>query len=242
MTLFDLLFLVSALGCGVALIAAIAVLALRRWRVARRLLLGLSVYLLLYSLALVAVSALTPQQSVRMGQRRCFDDWCIAVAQATQTLAVGANSSVVAHGRFTLVTVRVTNAAQRVTQREYGDTLYLLDSAGHRYDVSVAAQRALDATGLSGQPIDTPLVPGASFTHTSAFDTPPNATGLSMVIAHAPFPGAIVIGDDESFFHRPTLMLLGITATTGDPHPKRQPSVQPAAPPLSESVPVLLTR
>lgn len=242
MTLFDLLFLVSALGCGVALIATIVVTALRRWRAARLLLIGLGVYLLLYSLALVAVSALSPQQSVRMGQRRCFDDWCIAVVQATQMRALDANASVVAHGRFTLVTVRVTNAAQRVTQREYGDTLYLLDNSGHRYDVSTAAQRALDAIGQSGQPLDAALAPGASFTHTTAFDTPPNVTGLSLVIAHAPFPGAVVIGDDESFFHRPTLMLLEITTTASDSHPAHQPSVQPAAPPLSESVPALLTR
>ncbi len=242
MTLFDLLFLASALGCGVTLIAAIVAFALRRWVAARHLLLGLGVYLLLYALALIGVSAITPQQTVRMGQRRCFDDWCIAAVQATQTLAIDSNSSVAAHGRFTLVTVQVTNAAQRVTQREYGDTLYLLDSAGHRYDVSLTAQRALDAAALSGQPLDTALAPGASFTHTAAFETPPNATGLSLVIAHAAFPGAIVIGDDESFFHRPTLMLLEFTEPAGDLHLARQPSVQPAAPPLSESVPALLTR
>lgn len=242
MTLFDLLFLASALGCGVAFIAAIVAFALRRRVAARRLLLGLGAYLLLYALALVGVSTLTPQQTVRMGQRRCFDDWCIAVVQATQTLAVSPNSPVVAHGRFTLVTVRITNAAQRVTQREYGDTLYLLDSAGHHYDVSPAAQRALDAAGLSGQPLDAALAPGSSFTHTAAFETPPNATGFSLVIAHATFPGAIVIGDDESLFHRPTLMLLEFTQPAGALQPAHQPSVQPAAPPLSESVPALLTR
>ena len=73
-------------------------------------------------------------------------------------------------------------------------------------------------------------------------DATPDATGLSLVIAHAAFPGAIVIGDDQNFFHRPTLMRLEITALASAPHPARQPSVQPAAPPLSESVPVLLTR
>ena len=242
MTLFDLLFLASALGCVMALIAAIVAFTLHRWIAARRMLLGLGAYLLLYALALVAVSALTPQQTVRMGQRRCFDDWCIAAVQATQTLTAGPNSFVLAHGRFTLVTVRVTNAAQRVTQREYGDTLYLLDSAGHRYDVSLAAQRTLDAAGLSGQPLDTALTPGASFTHTAAFETPPNAPGLSLVITHAAFPGAIVIGDDESFFHRPTLMLLEFTPPAYTLPSARQPSVQPAAPPLSASAPVLLTR
>ncbi len=209
MTIFDLLFLASVVGCGLALIVALVALARRRWIAARNTLIALGCYLLLYTLALVGVSAVSPQRALTMGQQRCFDDWCIAVAHATRQPTVGEGAaSVTAHGSFLVVTLQATSQAKRVSQREFLDQVYLLDGMGRRYDVSTAGQRALDAAGQSGQPLDSLLAPSGSFTHSTVFDTPADASQLALVVTHGAFPGAVIIGDDQSLFHRPTLMLV----------------------------------
>jgi hypothetical protein len=209
MTIFDLVFLASALGCGLGLIVALVALARRRWPTARRTLIALGGYVLLYMLALVSVAALSPQRTLAMGQQRCFDDWCIAAVAASQQPEVGdAPTLAVAQGRFVIVTVRVSSHARAISQRELGAQLYLVDGAGRRYAASTAGQRALDATGQSGQPLDTLLAPSGSFVHTAVFDVPSDASQLALVVAHGAFPGAIIIGDDQSLFHRPTLMRL----------------------------------
>jgi hypothetical protein len=209
MTIFDLLFLASALGVCLALIVTLVALARRRWPIVRRTLLGLGAYLLLYALAMVSVAALSPQRTLAMGQEHCFDDWCIAAVAAVQQPRIGAAPmTVMAQGRFVVVAVRVTSHAKAISQRELDTQLYLLDSAGRRYAVSTAGQRALDATGLGGQPLDTMLAPSGSFTHTTVFYVPMSASQLALVVAHDAFPGVLIIGDGQSLFHRPTLMRL----------------------------------
>jgi len=213
MTIFDLVFLASALGCAAALVVAVVALALRRWPIARRTLIGLVCYVMVYAIALVGVAALSPQRSLPMGQARCFDDWCITVAQAVRQPTLGAGAmEVAARGSFLVVTVRVTSQAKRVSQRELGDQLSLVDGAGRRYDVSPAGQRALAAAGQSGQPLDTLMAPGGSFSHVVTFDTPEGASHFALVVTHGAFPGVAIIGDDQSLFHRPTLMQVSLTS------------------------------
>ncbi len=206
-TIFDLLFLVSVVGCAVAVVVLIGALVLRRGAVTRAILLTLGCYGLLYALGLVAVSALSPQRVIPTGQRQCFDDWCVAVSHAAQASALHVGEqTVAAQGRFLVVTLQVTSTAKRVSQREQIAQVYLVDGAGRRYALSAVGQRALDAAGLSGPALDSAIGPGGAFTHTVVFDAPTDATDFSLVVAHPAFPGAIVIGDDQSFFHHPTLM------------------------------------
>jgi hypothetical protein len=213
MTLFDLLFLVSVAGSAVTMICAVVAFAIRQWAMARAILLGLVCYLLLYALGVVGVSALSPQRVIPTGQTQCFDDWCVAVSHAAQspTLHVGAQT-VTAQGRFLVVTLQVTSTAKRVSQREQIAQVYLVDGAGRRYDTSTVGQRALDAAGLSGPALDSLIGPGDAFTHTTVFDTPADATGFSIVVAHPAFPGVIVIGDEQSLYHHPTLMQVDLAS------------------------------
>jgi hypothetical protein len=44
------------------------------------------------------------------------------------------------------------------------------------------------------------------------FDTPADATGFSIVVAHPAFPGVIVIGDEQSLYHHPTLMQVDLAS------------------------------
>lgn len=244
MSVFDLLFLASLAGAAAALTGAVMAAASGNWGVARAVTLALVGYALLYMLAIVGVATFTPQRTIAMGQPQCFDDWRIAVASASQTDTLTAGrQTVTAQGRFLVVTLRVTSTAKQVSQREQIADVYLLDSAGRRYEISVPGQSALIDAGQSGQLLDTLIDPGGSFTHTVVFDTPADATGFAIVIAHDAFPGALIIGDDQSFFHRPTLMLVNVTsARRSQTTHATQPSDQPLASPLSASAPVSLTR
>ncbi|HEU5346150.1 MAG TPA: DUF4352 domain-containing protein [Ktedonobacterales bacterium] len=213
MSVFDLLFLASLAGGAAALTSAVMVAASGRWAAARAILLALVGYALLYTLAIVAVAEFTPQRTIPMGQPQCFGDWCTAVASASQTGALTAGGqTVAAQGRFLVVTLRVTSTAKRVSQREQISDVYLLDHAGRRYEISVPGQNALIDAGQSGQLLDTLIDPGASFTHTVVFDTPADDTGFAIVIAHDTFPDIAIIGDDQSLFHRPTLMRVDATS------------------------------
>ncbi|HZC07113.1 MAG TPA: DUF4352 domain-containing protein [Ktedonobacterales bacterium] len=213
MTIFDLLFLATVAICASALVVGALALALGHWTTARAVFLGLGAYALIYTLALVGVGALSPQRTLPLGQARCYDDWCVAVAHTASQATVGAGTTTAtARGRFLIVTLQVSSHAKRVSQREHIASLYLLDDAGHRYDVAPAGQRALDASGQAGQPLDSLVGPGASFTHTLVFDIPADATHLGLVITHSAFPGALIIGDEQSVFHRPTLMLLNASS------------------------------
>lgn len=205
MTISDLALLLTALAAAVALLRIAYLLARGRWRAARRTAVGLGATLGLYAVALVAVSLASPQRVLGLHEDRCFDDWCLAVERVTHPHSIGALS---ARGRFYLVTVQVSSRARGIVQRARDAQVYLLDARGRRYDPAPAAQRALDASGAGGRPLDTELAPGGSFTRTVAFDLPPDARRGALVVAHGLFPDLLVIGDAQSFLHKPTIVPL----------------------------------
>ncbi len=212
MTVFDLLLLITVFITMVALLGGASYLARRRWRPLRRILLGLGILLGSYAAVLVTVSLVSPQQVLGPHQVRCFDDWCLSVQQVARRHAVGRWPHIaMARGQFYLVTVEVSSQAQRVSQRAVDAQVYLADATGQRYDPAPDAQQALDATGSGGQPLDTELPPGGSFTRTVAFDMPLEGRPGGLVVIHGLFPGVLVIGDPQSFLHRPLLLALGGT-------------------------------
>jgi len=209
MTIFDLVMLLAVLGCLLALFSLCYFLLRRQWIRARRVLLALGSFLVLYAAVLLSISLLSPQRVLAMGQNRCFDDWCLSVEQVIQQPTVGTASTIAtAHGTFYLVTVRVSSQARAISQRESGIQVYLLDAKGQRYNPDPRGQQTLDATGQGGLPLDSRLAPGGSFTRTVVFDLPKSSSHLALAIAHGLFPGIIIIGDDQSFFHKPTIIQL----------------------------------
>ena len=147
-----------------------------------------------------------------MHQNRCFDDWCLSVEQVVQQPIVGSAPMLVrAQGVFDLVTVRVSSRARRVSQRALDAQVYLLDARRQRYNPDPAGQQALDASGHGGQPLDSELAPGGSFTRTVVFDVPKGLSHLVLVVTHGLFPDVLVIGSDQSFLHKPTIIRLQST-------------------------------
>jgi hypothetical protein len=206
MTLPDLFFLFSVLLLLLALVSLLAVLVARKPALARCIALGASAYVILYALALVTVSLASPQQVLGMNQDRCFDEWCIAAASVQEQPAIGATHA--QGGEYALVTVRVSSRSKGTRQRAVDAALYLLEESGRRYDPSPSGQQALETANLAGQPLNTYLDPGSSFTHTAAFDLPLGARPYALVVTHGLFPGRLIIGDSQSFLHKPTIFRL----------------------------------
>lgn len=187
MTIFDLIFII-AFFTTVILLVAIAVAALRRRRV-RGLLYGLGVFLTVYLGIIIAVSLLSPQRMIPLKEPQCFDDWCIAVEQAERT-PVGEAVS------YT-VTLRLFSRARGRPQRENGVSVYVLDDRGRRYEAQADSQAV---------PLNVLLQPGESVNAVRKFLLPAEARNPGLVVAHGRFPGVFIIGDDQSLFHKSSLM------------------------------------
>lgn len=207
MTFGDLLFGLSVL-LTVGSLCRVGYLLLRcRWKRARRLLVYLGAFLGAYGLVLVGVSLTSPRRMLGLRQPRCFDDWCLQLDRVAWRATVGRSPAVaVARGRYAVVTVRVLSRARGASQRALDARIYVVAADGRRYDPDGAAQRALAAQGAGGLPLASEVAPGGSFTRTVAFDVLTRTGHLDLVVQHGLFPSLLVIGDAQSFLHRPVVI------------------------------------
>lgn len=209
MTIFDLVLILAILGSVLTLCVLFFFLLRRQWRRARHVALALFSCVVLYGAVLVSVSLFSPERVLTMHQDRCFDDWCLSVERVVQQPTVGAAPTVVrAHGAFYLVTVRVSSQAKAISQRALDAQVSLLDARGQCFDPSAPGQQALDATGQGGQALSSELAPGGSFTRIIVFDLPKGSSHLALVVTHRQFPDLLVIGSEQSFLHKPTIIEL----------------------------------
>jgi hypothetical protein len=207
MTIFDLLLILVFLGSLLAILALGYFSLRQQWSRARRVLTGLLSVLVIYTVILLTVSLLSPQRVFAMHQKRCFDDWCISVEQVVQQSSVGvAPQTARAQGTFYLVTVQVSSQARGISQRALDVQAYLLDANNRRFDLSPVGQRALDSSGGGGLPLNSLLAPEGSFTRALVFDVPAGASSLSLAVTHGLFPDVLVIGSEQSFLHKPTII------------------------------------
>jgi len=205
MAIFDLALIFSVLVVFLGLLGMLIALVTRRWAVLRRLALGLAIYVSAYGLLLVGVALLSPQQVLSMHQIRCFDDWCVSVEQVEQQPTIG---TIQPQGVFYLVTVQVSSQARRINQRALDAAVHLVDDRGRRYNPSPQGQQALEAAGQAGQPLNSMVEAGGFFTHTAVFDLPSETAQLGLVTTHGAFPNVIIIGNDQSLLHKPTIVRL----------------------------------
>jgi len=173
------------------------------WRLFTRLAVGFAVYMCL----VLAVSVLAQRKVLAMGQKRCFDDWCLAVENATTASRIGSSQ---AQGKFYIVTVSVSSEARRVSQRAPDATVHLEDGRGRVYDPSTTGQSAYAAQNGSAKPLSDRLGPGESFTTTRVFDLPTDAEQVGLVVVHGAWPGWFIIGDSQSLLHKRPITLLNV--------------------------------
>jgi hypothetical protein len=203
MTLFDLFFLVSVLFVF-SMAAGIAVSAIRgRWKTAGRLSRFLALFVALYAAVGMCVALARPRRFYAPGERRCFDDWCVA--------AVGIESAIdsaespcradIGPGRTWVATIEVSSVARRIHQRARDAEAELEDGRGIRYRPCAAP---------AGNSLSDILGPGESFRVRLPFRLPPAATPAGLIMHHGDFPGVVIIGEDNSFLHQPALHRLAV--------------------------------
>ncbi len=184
MTWFDLLFPASAAAAAGTLGAA-AWLAVRgERRRARRTLGRLLAAAAIYMTFVVALSLAVPRRVARIGERECFDDWCVAVEGFRREARDGRAAY--------RVELRLASRALRVTQRERNLAVYLTDERGRRWD-------AVDAK--TAAPFDVALGPGDSVVVSRTFVAPADAGPVGLAVTHeGGFPvGWLIAGYDTGF-------------------------------------------
>lgn len=209
-----LLFLATCLGIAGGLIGiAIDILARRIVR-AGKIALFLLGWILLYAAALLGSSLASRPRFLPPRQERCFDEMCfslkgVAVASRLGTQPVSPQAA----GEFYVVTVQLRSDSRRTAQKPSQPELFVIDAEGKRYPRMVSAGEEL---GLpAGQPVtaaqlwDQRIRPGETVLLTVAFDLPLNIPQPALVVNEGIGPlSAVIIGDENSFFHARTAWLL----------------------------------
>lgn len=202
MTLLDLFFLASVLFTLVlALLLTVRAIRGQRsgaYRTAR----VLGLFVACYLLVLGTVSLVKPRGIYAPGERRCYDDWCVAVLTAQPLPESSASPCpAAAAARIWTVDVQVSSVARRARQSAPDARAELEDRSGRRY-VPCAALSSPPGTAhaLTGS-----LGPGESFRVSLPFALPPAADPAGLVLHHGDFPGLLIIGEDSSILHTPAL-------------------------------------
>ena len=194
-TILFLLTVLILLGTIVVIVSTW--IAWRRLPV-RRILLGLPLLLTVYIAILLAASLLTPQTVLALRQERCFDEMCFSVTNVVMTKTIHTVSSQPAtHGIFYLITVQLRNASLRTPQKPDNPSFTLVDGQGHEYAPSQQAT-------LWNQQVQ----PGAIAPRVIIFNVPDVLQQPGLLIAEGGWPTILIIGDDNSLFHKKTEVLL----------------------------------
>ena len=205
MTFSDLIFLVAVLVTLVTLLRIgylllrtrrlTAIRAARRW----------AIFATVYCGALLFTSAVQAREVIPIGQARCFDEWCVAVDGARRQPVLGGAR---ARGDYVIVSARILNRGRGRRQREREVYAELRDDRGGVHGQSKEGQAALRrSTGATAQLTDS-VDAGASERVELVFDIPKGSQSFEFLAAHVWFPHALIIGDPESLFHRPTVVTL----------------------------------
>ncbi|HVO97576.1 MAG TPA: hypothetical protein VMT15_05885 [Bryobacteraceae bacterium] len=193
MSIFDLLFIALFLA-SVATLWTAAVQAIRGkggLRILRRWAICAGVYMAI----VCAVALAKPQKLLKIGDLRCFDDWCIAVAGVEHAVAENNDS-------LCNVRLQISSQAKRVTQRANGAYVYLTDADGRRFDPLPDAAET---------PLDVMLTPGQMVEARRVFKLPADARDVGLVVVHGGsycFPGCFIIGDEANPLGKRTVVRL----------------------------------
>ncbi len=189
MTLFDLLFLLLfVVTLGWLVVAAYYSLRGRIGTAALQVGVMAGIWAV-YLAIVIVVSLATPRKVLAIGERRCFDDWCLTVQSVNDTHPFK-------------VTLRVYSDAKRVTQSAPQNKVFLEDNAGQRY-----ASMPEKGPENGQAPFSKMIGPGESYDTIREFDVPAGVKIVGLVVGHSGAgPGAMVIGDDDALFHKPAIV------------------------------------
>ncbi|MGB6946780.1 MAG: hypothetical protein WBE37_30575 [Bryobacteraceae bacterium] len=164
-----------------------------------------------YATTLILVALLLPRRFYAPGERRCFDDWCVAAMEAK----IADDSDAVpcpgdGSGRNWIATIEVSSDAKRIRQRAWDARAELEDGQGRRYQPCAAA-----LSFGTGAPrlLSDELGPGEWYDVHLPFRLPAGETPAGIVMHHGDFPGILIIGEDHSLLHTSALQRLTVAQT-----------------------------
>jgi hypothetical protein len=172
-----------------------------------------------YGTTLAAFSISSREYTLNPGQEKYFCEIDCHLAYSVPAVEVAAQiNDVRARGTFYIVTLKTRFDETTISPRR-GDgplqpsprQIALLDDAGRAIPISPEAEQALRNTSSAGAPLDTPLRPGESCTTRIAFDVPPTTQRPRLLVASPSSPswlGSLIIGEEDSFLHKKTLLAL----------------------------------
>jgi len=227
--LMVLAFLGAAGATCLALLAALGAALARRPSLAWPFGAGTVLIPAGYFGVLLLFSARSSERLLHAGDLKYFCEADCHIAYSLQAMSLAktlgpAGHSLEAAGEFRVVTIRAWFDERSISPHRGNQSLTpnprevsVIDGSGRRYVLSSAAGGALAAAGISSTPLDRPLVPGESYTTTLAFDVPLDAQGLRLLVADREFITRVLIGHENSFFHKKIYFDLSgsTTADTG---------------------------
>lgn len=125
--LVDLVAILAVLGTAATTLRMIYLLMRGRRPQARRVLTRWAISATAYLVISLSASALRPERSIGLGERWCFDDWCVSVDRVTSR-NTGPDT------QYTL-DLQIYNAGRR-PQRALYPWMFIRDADGRRYQPS----------------------------------------------------------------------------------------------------------
>jgi hypothetical protein len=196
-------FLAAAAGVFLALAAAAIAWFARKPKFARACLLTVSSGAALYLSLLFGFSLASRTHILTRTQEKYFCEIDCHLAYSilevkTEPFAGATHYLVTIRTRFDETTTSPTRPKD-FPLTPSPRTILLVDANGHQYQ----------PTATEGTPLLTPLKPSDSYTTQLAFDAPPDAKNLRLLITTTPaWPDLIVIGDENSLLHHKTYFAL----------------------------------
>jgi hypothetical protein len=185
--------------------------------VAQKIALVMMILLLGYASVLLGASAASREQTLGAGQEKYFCEidchlaYSVAGVETAKTPTSGVEKS--ANDILYIVSVR-TRFDEHTISAHRGDgpltpsprEVAMVDDQGRVYSASEEARQSVENFPDARQaPLTQPLRPGESYTTKLAFELPSDARGLRLLITSPTEPGwlgRIIIGDEDSIFHR----------------------------------------
>ena len=206
-TIGILLFLITVVGVLGAVASIIHGLVTGKRRRAGLTAVITTLWLIAYVLCMIVVSVLAPQRILDQSQERCFDEMCFSVSHVVTTETLGSGpTQQTAHGAYYIVAVQLRNASSRTAQKPDHPVFFLEDQQGARSTPSPAGQKA-----IGNEPTwDQRLQPGERQTRDVVFDVSAQTERPRLGIIEGTGPGPLIIGDEQSLFHKQTQIQLTI--------------------------------
>jgi len=188
--LFDLLAIAAVLASAVTALRVAYLLIRRRLPQVRKLARRWAICAFVYLCVSLAVSAARPQRSIGVGERWCFDDWCLSVDGVHRQPSGG--------DVVYLLNLQAYNAARR-PQRALYPWMFLRDVADRHF--------APDGNRWIAD-VEASIAPHESHRFDVAFHVPADARQVAFVTNHgsgnpcALLPSILIVGQGRCLFHK----------------------------------------